>query len=179
MVADFEKIAGDIRKIKSRAEIALTEVPAPQKLAPFAMALSADVTEESATGRFVLLHDPKGQEGWGGQFRCVTFVRSAIDEEMANDPVLCDLGWSYLLDSLAKHGAKFTNPSGTVTRVSSASFGTLKGQVQSNELEIRASWTPEEPEKLVSHAEAWLETIEIACGLMPIPTGVTQLSRNN
>ena len=179
MPLDFEKIANDIRKIKSRSEIVLTEVPAPQKLAPHAMALSADVSEITATGRFVLLHDPAGQEGWGGTFRCVTFIRSAIDAEMASDPVLVDLGWSYLLDSLAKHGAKFSNPSGTVTRVSSASFGTLKGQVESNELEIRASWTPEEPEKLVDHALAWLETIEIACGLMPIPTGVTQLSRNN
>ena len=179
MAADFEKIASAIRKVKARNEINLTEVPAPQKLAPFAMALSADVAEVTATGRFVLLHDPNGQEGWNGQFRCVTFIRSAIDAEMAADPVLCDLGWSYLLDSLDKHGAKFTSPSGTVTKVSSASFGTLKGQVESNELEIRASWTPEDPEKLINHVEAWLETIEIACGLMPIPTGVTQLSRNN
>jgi Protein of unknown function (DUF3000) len=176
---NFENLASEIRKVKSRNEILLTEVPAPQKLAPFAMALSAEVTEITATGRFVLLHDPNGQEGWNGQFRCVTFIRSAIDSEMASDPVLCDLGWSYLIDSLAKHSAKFNSPSGTVTRVSSASFGTLKGQVESNELEIRASWTPDEPEKLVNHVLAWLETIEIACGLMPIPNGVTQLSRNN
>ena len=178
MAVNFEKIANEIRKVKSRNEITLTEVPAPQKLAPFAMALSADVSEITATGRFVLLHDPNGQEGWNGQFRCVTFIRSAIDAEMANDPVLCDLGWSFLVDSLSKHDAKFTSPSGTVTRVSSASFGTLKGQVESNELEIRASWTPENPDKLVNHVEAWLEVIEIACGLMPVPSGVTQLSRN-
>ncbi|MEN9735358.1 MAG: hypothetical protein RL129_68 [Actinomycetota bacterium] len=179
MPVNFENIANEIRAIKSRNEIVLTEVPAPQKLAPFAMALSAEVTEITATGRFVLLHDPKGQEGWGGEFRCVTFIRSAIDTEMANDPVLCDLGWSYLIDSLGKNDAKFSNPSGTVTKVSSASFGTLKGQVESNELEIRASWTPDIPDKLVNHTKAWLETIEIACGLMPIPAGVTQLSHNN
>ena len=101
---NFENIANEIRKVKSRNEITLTEVPAPQKLAPFAMALSADVSEITATGRFVLLHDPNGQEGWNGQFRCVTFIRSAIDAEMANDPVLCDLGWSFLVDSLSKIG---------------------------------------------------------------------------
>jgi Protein of unknown function (DUF3000) len=176
---NFQSLTDEIRKVKARNEITLTEVPAPQKLAPFAMALSAEVSEITATGRFVLLHDPNGQEGWNGQFRCVTFIRSAIEAEMAADPVLCDLGWSYLMDSLEKNGAKFTDPSGTVTRVSSASFGTLKGQVASNELEIRSSWTPAEPEKLVSHVAAWLETIEIASGLMPIPTGVTQFSRNN
>lgn len=179
MAVDFQKITSDILKIKARSEITLTQVPAPQKLAPNAMALSAEVSEITATGRFVLLHDPNGQEGWGGHFRCVTFIRSAIDSEMAADPVLCDLGWSYLMDSLEKNGAKFLNPSGTVTRVSSASFGTLKGQVESNELEIRASWSPEDEGKLVNHALAWLETIEIACGLVPIPAGVTQLSRNN
>ena len=179
MSVNFEKISSDILKIKPRNEITLTQVPAPQKLAPNAMALSAEVSEITATWRFVLLHDPSGQEGWGGQFRCVTFIRSEIDNEMAADPVLCDLGWSYLVDSLEKNDAKFINPSGTVTRVSSASFGTLKGQVASNELEIRASWSPEDPSKLVNHALAWLETIEIACGLVPIPTGVTQLSRNN
>lgn len=179
MTTDFEKITSEILKIKPRNEIVLTQVPAQQKLAPHAFALSAEVTEVTATGRFVLLHDPNTQEGWGGQYRCVTFIRSAIDAEMASDPVLCDLGWSYLLDSLEKNGAKFSNPSGTVTRVSSSSFGTLKGQVESNELEIRASWSPDDPSKLVNHALAWLETIEIACGLMPIPTGVTQFSRNN
>ena len=100
MSVNFEKISSDILKIKPRNEITLTQVPAPQKLAPNAMALSAEVSEVTATGRFVLLHDPSGQEGWGGQFRCVTFIRSEIDSEMAADPVLCDLGWSYLVDSL-------------------------------------------------------------------------------
>ena len=44
--------------------------------------MTADVLEDAATGRFVLLHDPAGQEGWGGQWRCVTFARAAIDLEM-------------------------------------------------------------------------------------------------
>jgi hypothetical protein len=176
---NFEKVANEIRRLKARNEITLTEVPAPQKLAPHAMALSAEVTEVTATGRFVLLHDPSGQDGWGGNYRCVTFIRSAIDSDMAADPVLVDLGWSFLIDSLDKQDAKFSSPSGTVTKVSSASFGSLENQVQSNELEIRASWTPEDPTKMINHAQAWLETIEIACGLMPVPVGVTQLSRNN
>jgi hypothetical protein len=50
--------------------------------------MTADVLEDAATGRFVLLHDPAGQEGWSGEFRCVTFARAAIDLEMANDPIV-------------------------------------------------------------------------------------------
>lgn len=174
----FDAAINDIRGLRPRNEISLTEVPAPQKLAPFSFALSADVDEPTSTGRFVLLHDPAGQEGWGGLYRCVTFIRSAIDPEMAADPVLCDLGWHFLFDSLEKLNCGYENPSGTVTKVSSASFGTLKGQVESNELEIRASWSPTDPALIPNHAKAWLEAIEISCGLAPVPAGVTQLSRN-
>ena len=179
MQLNFDSVTTAIRALQPRNEISLSEVPAPQKLAPFSFALSADVEVVTATGRFVLLHDPAGQEGWGGLYRCVTFIRSAIDPEMAADPILCDLGWRFLFDSLDKYGCGYENPSGTVTKVSSASFGTLKGQVESNELEIRASWTPTDPDQIPNHAKAWLEAIEISCGMAPIPNGVTQLSRNN
>jgi hypothetical protein len=64
MAENFDDIITQIRAIKPRTEILLEEVPAPQKLAPFAFAMTADVLEDAATGRFVLLHDPDGQEGW-------------------------------------------------------------------------------------------------------------------
>ena len=98
---------------------------------------------------------------------------------MAADPVLCEMGWHFLFDSLEKNQCFYENPSGTVTKVTSASFGALKDQVETNELEIRASWTPTSPAKIVDHARAWLEAIEISCGMAPVPAGVGQLSRNN
>mgnify|MGYP000396718677 CR=1 FL=1 len=115
MAENFDDIIAQIRAIKPRVEILLEEVPAPQKLAPFAFAMTADVLEDAATGRFVLLHDPDGQEGWAGYFRCVTFVRAAIDNEMAADPMLCNIGWTWLMESLKANGCDFTAPSGTVT----------------------------------------------------------------
>nr|MTA22341.1 DUF3000 family protein [Actinomycetota bacterium] len=39
----FDQIITEIRAISTRNEIFLEEVPAPQKLAPFAFALTADV----------------------------------------------------------------------------------------------------------------------------------------
>jgi hypothetical protein len=178
----FDEIVTEIRAITTRAEIFLEEVPAPQKLAPFAFALTADVElnedEDAATARFVLLHDPDGQDGWSGNFRCVTFVRAVIDKEMANDPLLIDLGWSWLLEALKKQDCDFSAPSGTVTRVSSASFGTLENRDDDSEVEVRASWTPTTGENISRHVLAWLELLEIAAGLPPIPAGVTQLARS-
>jgi hypothetical protein len=157
----------------------LEAVPAPQKLAPHALAMTADVLEDAATGRFVLLHDPAGQEGWDGQWRCVTFARSAIDLEMASDPLLPEIGWTWLLEALKKNNCEFSAPSGTVTRVASASFGALADREEDSEMEIRASWTPTDGENLLSHVNAWLELLAMAAGLEPIPQGVSSIARNS
>lgn len=179
MSKTFDQLIQPILALKPRGEILLESVPAPQKLAPYALAMTADVLEDAATGRFVLLHDPAGQEGWGGQWRCVTFARAAIDLEMAADPLLPEIGWAWLLESLKKHGCEFINPSGTVTRVASASFGELVEREEDSEIEVRASWTPTGAENLAEHVNAWLELLAISAGLEPIPHGVSSIARNN
>ena len=178
MKATFEQLVAPILSLKARNEILLEMVPAPQKLAPHAIAMTADVLEDAATGRFVLLHDPAGQEGWSGEFRCVTFARAAIDLEMANDPLLPEIGWAWLQESLRKHNCDFIAPSGTVTRVASASFGSLAGRDEDSEMEIRASWTPTSGDNLVDHVNAWLELLATTAGLSPLAEGVTSISRS-
>ena len=68
--ANFAAAVASLRPVRLRAEIRLSEAPAPQRLAPFAVALTADVAgadgEDIVTGRFVVLHDPAGQEAWHG-----------------------------------------------------------------------------------------------------------------
>jgi hypothetical protein len=57
-----------LRTFTPRAEIILEEVPAPQKLAAYSFAFTADISnglsgdaeEEVASGRFVILHEPGG-----------------------------------------------------------------------------------------------------------------------
>ena len=49
----FEEILADIRAISARIELILEEIPAPQKLAPFAFAMTADTEDEIATARLV------------------------------------------------------------------------------------------------------------------------------
>jgi hypothetical protein len=178
VVKSWDQIVAEIRSITFRNEIEIAEVPAPQKLAPHALALTADVDIDVATGRFVLLHDPAGQEGWSGEYRCVTFARAAIELELANDPSLCDVSWSWLLEALAHQGAEYAHPSGTVTRVASSSYGELDGRDVDSEVEVRASWTPVDGGSISTHVLAWIQLLEKISGLEPLPEGVTQLPLN-
>lgn len=176
----FERLTAQLREIAVRPEISLADVPAPQRLAPHALALAADVAidgDDVATGRFVMLHDPAGQEAWDGTFRCVTFVRSAIESEMQSDPLLAEVAWSWIVEGLERAGASFAATSGTVTRVASASFGQLSQSEDSAEIEIRASWTPRDSEQLATHLNGWLYLIEMASGLTPIAEGVSALKK--
>jgi len=171
----FDKLIDHLRSITPRPEIILEEVPAPQKLATYSFAFTADVSnglfgdaeDEVASGRFVLLHEPGGQDTWEGEFRCVTFVRADVDPVMQEDPLLPEVGWSWFLESITNAGCEFNAPSGTVTRVSSASFGKLSPRNDESEMEIRASWSPivDNPNDLIRHIEGWCNLISVAEGL--------------
>ena len=145
---EFARALAALRAATPRPEVVLEETPAPQRLAPHAVALTADVISpqdpetELGTGRLVLLHDPAGHEAWQGTFRVVTYVRAELEHEMASDPLLPGVGWAWLTEALDGHGAGFTAASGTVTRVASESFGAIAGEPASAQIEIRASWTP-------------------------------------
>ena len=166
-----------------RPEVRLTEVPAPQRIAPFSSALSADVTvagEDAGTGRLVLLHDPAGNETWGGTFRCVAYVRAELTPDFTADPMLADVAWTWLVEALEQHGAAYAAASGTVTRVATESFGGMAEEGGTAQLEIRASWSPRPPAGAVPgasldiapHVEAWGELLCTAAGLPPVPDGV-------
>ncbi len=182
----FEDLINHLRTFTPRAEIVLEEVPAPQKLATFAFAFSADVSngllgddeDEIASGRFVLLHEPGGQDTWEGEFRCVTFVRADVDPVMQQDPMLPEVGWSWFLGALESQDCQMAAPSGTVTRVASASFGKLSPRNDEAEIEIRTSWTPliSEPTDLMKHIAGWCRLISDVAGLEPIPEGVSTIS---
>ena len=183
----FTKVVDILRAFVPRAEILLEEVPPPQKLAAFSYAFSADVSngllgddeEEIASGRFVLLHEPGGQDTWEGEFRCVTYIRADVDVVMQEDPLLPEVGWNWLLESLSLAGCKFVAASGTVTRVASASFGKLSPRSDEAEIEIRASWTPmvTTPEDIRTHIEGWCTLLAELADLPPIPDGVTAINR--
>jgi hypothetical protein len=139
---------------------------------------SEDLEDEAyVTGRFVLLADPNYHEAWQGEFRAVTFVRAPIDAQMAADPMLNDVGWNWMEDALESSGARFTALSGTVTRVASTSYGKLAPKPDQSEIEIRGSWTPVDGQALIDHAKAWIRLLEMVAGTVPLPEGVSSLSK--
>ena len=180
-INDFPAAATALRNFTPRIEIEIEETPAPAKLATHALALSAECIvddEELASGRFVLLYEPEGHDTWDGNFRCVTFIRAQMELQMAVDPLLPEVGWSWLLDSLSAAGCEFNAPSGTVTRVSSASFGKLSPRNDQSEIEIRASWSPiiKDSAEMIKHIDAWCNLLGEVAGLPPIVEGVAPIS---
>jgi hypothetical protein len=181
----FRRAAADLTAATWRPELAVEPIPAPQRIAPFAAAITADVMvgdEEAGSGRLVLLHDPAGNAAWQGTFRCVTFARAEVDPEMVTDPLMGSVGWSWLIDALAAHNAEYTAPSGTVTSVTSESFGGMADEAPRAEVEVRASWTPllEDGVGLPPHLAAWAELLCTTAGLPPLPAGVVLMpSRRN
>ncbi len=175
---EFSLALEQLRSARLRSEVSCEEMPAPQRIAPFAAAMSGDVTvdgKELGTGRIVVLHDPAGNDAWQGTFRCVAFARADIDPEMVTDPVLSAVGWSWLTDALATHEARFAAPSGTVTTVLSEGFGGMSDDGSTAQLEIRASWTP--VGDLTPHVQAWADLLCTAAGLPPLPPGVVSIPK--
>ncbi|MBB2892217.1 DUF3000 domain-containing protein [Flexivirga oryzae] len=178
---EFQQAVRALQNVRLRPEIRLTEVPAPGRIAPYSLAMTADVCStigseetELATGRFVVLHDPNFPEPWEGSWRLVTFVRAELEPETGADPLLGQVGWSWLTDCLREAGAEFRAEAGTVTRVLSEGFGSLAEDGNTVEIEIRASWTPKGP-NLGTQLAAWADLLSTVAGLPPLPEGVVAL----
>ncbi|HSN42496.1 MAG TPA: DUF3000 domain-containing protein [Propionibacteriaceae bacterium] len=176
----FASLAGGLLRHPWRRELSVDEIPAPQRIAPFSAAIAADVLmagEEVGNGRLILLHDPAGNDAWDGTFRCVTYARADVDLEMVTDPLLAEVGWSWLTDALASHAAAYTAASGTVTAVSSRAFGEMSDNPDRAEVEIRASWTAliSTTKELAAHLDAWQDLLCMTAGLPPTTADVVVL----
>ena len=177
---DFTRALADLHGASVRSELRLTEVPAPSRIAPHAVALTAAVLtnpasdDDVASGRFVLLHDPACPEPWGGAWRIVTFARAELEPEFGADPLLGEVGWSWLEEALEAHDLDYGGAAGTVTRVISESFGAMSDRPATVELEVRASWTPHDG-RPGAHLRAWCDVLCTIAGLPPLPEGVVAL----
>jgi hypothetical protein len=163
-----------------RPGLVLHEIPGPRRLAPYSVAVAAEIArdgKEVAHGRLVVLHDPEGQEGWRGDTRVVAFVSAAISASTSADAALAEVGWSWLTEALHDRGAPHTAAGGTVTRTVSSRFGQLTDPAEASEVEIRASWTAlpgaDGRLDLASHLGAWCDLLCATAGLPP--AGVASL----
>jgi hypothetical protein len=178
--AAFRRAVESLEAARVRSEATVESIRPPQRLAPYSYALSVDVTplrgddRDGATGRLVLLHDPAGFEAWDGELRLVGYASAELSADMAGDPLLPQVGWSWLTDSLDERGARYTAVGGTVTQTTSTRFGDVHGPATTTALELRGSWTPLESD-LRMHLLAFVDMLAIAAGLPP--EGVTLLDR--
>src|SRR5579862_3319774 len=186
------------RDDQAHRNLAFEDVPAPKRLAPFATAIAATVQRDGADvawGRLVLLYDPDGQDGWDGVFRLVAYIRAEVEPEIAADPLLGEVGWSWLSEALDQQVPGYAQPSGTVTRVITEGFGSKRDEVPLTGFELRASWSPAPPGRstrntrskrsgrsarasgsgepgldvldLPAHIAAWCDCLSAAAGLEP------------
>jgi hypothetical protein len=178
------------RDVQRRPDLVFEDVPAPKRLAPYAAAIAATIQRDDtdvAWGRLVLLYDPDGHQGWDGFFRLVAYVRADVEPEMAADPLLGEVGWSWLSEALDAHVPGYAVPSGTVTRVITEGFGAKQDEVPLTGFELRASWSPVGPAgstgskglrgsagtsdldalDLSAHIAAWCDCLSAAAGLEP------------
>jgi hypothetical protein len=180
--AEFEQAVRSLRSAVLRAEVRVEEMRPPQRLAPWTHALALEVQhnrEVIATGRLVLLYDPQGHPAWRGTFRLVGYASVDLESELARDPLLPEVCWSWLVDALAGNEAGYVAAGGTVTQTSSTRFGEVVGAdpagpaaggdptaASASELEVRVSWTPLDPD-LSRHLRAWADLLCAAAGLPP------------
>ncbi|MEV1045434.1 DUF3000 domain-containing protein [Streptomyces sp. NPDC049916] len=170
----FRSAVEALRSARLRPELEVEPTRPPQRLAPHAYALEAAVVDgedDLADGRLVLLHDPSGHDTWQGTFRLVTLVRAELEPEMAADPLLPEVCWSWLTGALDARGLSYGEAGGTVTRAGSHYFGALATRRPATQIEIRASWTPREGRggapDAASHLMAWGELLCQIAGLPP------------
>ena len=171
--AAFRAALAALDGVRARPEIVLEHIPAPQRLAPWAHAVGAMVTEadgddevEIASARFIVLFDPEGHEAWNGTIRCVGYLSAETDEQLVDDAMFSEVAWSWLTDALTEAGATHHAVGGTVTRTASTRFGDLASPEHSVDVEMRASWTAEDT-ALDRHLLAWLQVLGNAAGLPP------------
>jgi hypothetical protein len=173
------------RDARVQRNLKFEDVPAPKRLAPYATAIAATVQQDDADvawGRLVLLYDPDGQQGWDGVFRLVAYIRAEVEPEIAADPLLGEVGWSWLSEALDAHVPGYAVPSGTVTRVITEGFGAKRDELPLTGFELRASWSPAGPNDasgsgssesdldaldLSAHIAAWCDCLSAAAGLEP------------
>jgi len=188
--SEFQRSLGEVQsgmaaQRQLRPELTFEEEPPPRRLAPHSYAVAATVLAEAGGdteigwGKFVLLFDPASQPGWDGKYRIIGYVRAEIEPEMTADPLVNEVGWSWLIEALEARTTGYGMISGTVTTVVTQGFGSKQDEPTSTGFELRASWSPvisdEHSPALDGHVAAWCDVVCAAAGLPPVAPGIAAL----
>lgn len=161
--SEFAEVSATLKAVSPREQLELVEIPAPEDLAPQAIAFAAHVhspeaNADAGVGRFVLLGDSQPQDSWMGNYRIIVFAKSSLESDIASDVHADEAAWSWLVEALGKNKCSYSAIAGTVTKVNSTGFGALEGEQNHAEVEIRASWSPTDS-NFSSQLNAWQDFI--------------------
>lgn len=173
---DFRDAIDSMYEAQIRPELTISAIRPPQRPAPYSHAIGLEIVHDEggnvcensndAFGRLILLYSPEPEEGWEGSMRLVAYIQADMDSEIAADPLLPDVAWQWLTESLENGPATFTNLGGTVTSTASIRFGEIGGPPRSHQLELRASWTAGGKD-LSGHVTAFAKLLAQIAGLPP------------
>ena len=177
MPLEFSRVLSELKGMRWAPGVLVEEIGSPQRIAPHSIAITAeflDGEEELANGRLILLHDPAGNDAWGGTYRVVSYARADVDLDMVADPLLPEVVWSWMNDALEGHGAIHRHLAGTVTASYGKAFGDMEGSEDRAEVELRSSWTPTlgADDHLVGHLSAWQDLLGLVGGHPVLPADV-------
>lgn len=177
---EFRERVAEVTEVLERGEINLEQIPAPKGIAEEALAISAEVIHadhsdaDRGVGRLVLCRDSNFPEGWNSEYRIILYAKSPVEIDMGKDPLVDELPWNWLMDSLMARKASFHSEAGTTTRVLSTGHGSLTAQPQHAEIEIRASWAPD-GNNFKAHVEAFQDLLALISGLPPTDEKVVHI----
>jgi hypothetical protein len=152
-----------------RKELSIKQIPSPESIAPFAVAFAADVPDgkdsvmHRGVGRVVFLFDTEQQATWASNFRVIAYAKSPIEVDMSEQPDLPNYWWGNLRRTLELNSASYSNEAGTLTRITSTGLGALTVDDPYSEIELRASWSPQELD-LSRHFLAWQDLVASMAG---------------
>ena len=104
----------------------------------------------------------------------IAYVRAELDPEIAADPLIGQVGWSWLTEALDARTVGYRQVSGTVTRVVTEGFGAKEGPAGGRpSSSCGLSWSPatpaagtgrdQGPPDLDGHMAAWCDALCAAC----------------
>ena len=180
--AQFQAAAMGLTELMLRSELETLQIPAPKEIAPYALAFSAQVPNPADTpmnrgvGRLVFLHNPEEFDTWGSNMRVIAYGKSPLESDVAMQEDAANYWWECLMRALDYRGARFSHEAGTITRMTSTGMGSLATDRENTEIEIRASWSPQEDD-LGPHLGAWQDLISGMAGYEIGGEGVARIAR--
>jgi hypothetical protein len=180
--AQFASAALGLTKELLRSELETHQIPAPDKIAQFAIAFSthrpnpAETPSSRAAGRVVFLYDTDQFETWGSNMRVIAYGKSPLESGVIDDSDYANYWWGTLELTLQNHGATYSTGAGTITKMISTGVGSLENEPVHTEIELRASWSPIE-DNLAPHFAAWQDLIAEMAGFHHAGEEVVKLAK--